>query len=38
MKTKEKEYAIIVKDVYKDFKQYYDKANTLKEKLLFYCL
>ncbi|HIT11816.1 MAG TPA: ABC transporter ATP-binding protein [Candidatus Pelethosoma merdigallinarum] len=36
MKTKEKEYAIIVKDVYKDFKQYYDKANTLKEKLLFW--
>ena len=36
MKPKEKEYAIIVKDVYKDFKQYYDKANTLKEKLLFW--
>ena len=36
MKTKEKEYAMIVKDVYKDFKQYYDKANTLKEKLLFW--
>ena len=36
IKTKEKEYAIIVKDVYKDFKQYYDKANTLKEKLLFW--
>lgn len=36
MKDQEKEYAIIVDDVYKDFKQYYDKANTLKERLLFW--
>ncbi len=36
MKTKEKELAIVVKDVYKDFKLFYDKANTLKEKLLFW--
>ena len=28
--------AIIVDDVYKDFKIYYDKANSLKEKLLFW--
>jgi len=27
---------IIVKDVYKDFKLFYDKANTLKEKILFF--
>ncbi|MBQ9181618.1 MAG: ABC transporter ATP-binding protein [Bacilli bacterium] len=33
---KEKEYAVIVDDVYKDFKQYYDKANSLKEKLIFW--
>ena len=30
------EKAIIVSHVYKDFCLYYDKANTLKEKLLFY--
>lgn len=36
MKDQDKEYAIIVDDVYKDFKQYYDKANTLKERLLFW--
>jgi ABC-type polysaccharide/polyol phosphate transport system ATPase subunit len=28
--------AIIVKNVYKDFKLFYDKANTLKEKILFF--
>ena len=28
--------AIIVKGVYKDFKLFYDKANTLKEKILFF--
>ncbi len=33
MKTK---YAIEVKDVTKKFKIYYDKSNTLKEKLLFW--
>jgi ABC-2 type transport system ATP-binding protein len=27
---------IIVKDVYKNFKLFYDKANTLKEKILFF--
>lgn len=27
--------AIVVKNVYKDFKLFYDKANTLKEKILF---
>jgi ABC-2 type transport system ATP-binding protein len=27
---------IIVKNVYKDFKLFYDKANTLKEKILFF--
>lgn len=30
------EYAICVKDVYKCFNVYLDKANTLKEKLLFF--
>ena len=29
------EYAICVKDVYKNFNVYLDKANTIKEKLLF---
>ena len=29
------EYAICVKDVYKSFNVYLDKANTIKEKLLF---
>ncbi len=33
---KEEEAAIVVSHVYKTFKQYYDKANTLKEKLLFF--
>lgn len=28
--------AIMVKSVYKDFKIYFDKANTLKEKILFF--
>lgn len=32
----EKEIAIKVTHVYKDFKLYYDKAHTLKEKLLFF--
>lgn len=32
----EKEWAIKVKNVHKDFKLYYDKANTLKEKILFF--
>ena len=31
-----KEYAICVKDVYKSFNVYLDKANTLKERLLFF--
>ena len=29
------QYAICVKDVYKNFNVYLDKANTIKEKLLF---
>ena len=29
------DYAICVKDVYKNFNVYLDKANTIKEKLLF---
>ena len=33
---KKSENAIIVEDVYKDFKVYYDKANSLKEKLIFW--
>ena len=33
---KKSENAIIVEDVYKDFKIYYDKANSLKEKLIFW--
>ena len=35
MKEDEKEYSIIVDDVYKTFNVYLDKANTIKEKLLF---
>ena len=31
----EKEYAIEVKNMSKNFNIYYDKANTLKEKLMF---
>ena len=34
MKEKE-EYSIIIDDVYKTFNVYLDKANTIKEKLLF---
>ena len=30
------EYSIIIEDVYKSFNVYYDKANTIKEKLLFF--
>ncbi len=33
---KKAEYAIQVKNVSKDFKIYYDKANTLKERLVFW--
>ena len=33
---KEKEYAIEVQDVYKTFDVYLDKANSLKEKMLFW--
>ena len=33
---KQEEYAIEVKDVYKTFDVYYDKANSIKEKLLFW--
>ena len=29
------EYSIIIENVYKSFNVYYDKANTIKEKLLF---
>lgn len=37
MKAKQKkDAAIVVKDVEKEFKLFYDKANTLKEKLLFW--
>lgn len=32
---KQEEYSIIVEDVYKTFNVYLDKANTIKEKLLF---
>ena len=31
----EEEYSIIVDNVYKTFNVYLDKANTIKEKLLF---
>jgi ABC-type polysaccharide/polyol phosphate transport system ATPase subunit len=33
---KNNQEAIVVKGVYKDFKLFYDKANTLKEKILFF--
>ena len=36
MKNKNNDVAIKVKDMTKEFKIYYDKANTLKEKLLFF--
>ena len=32
----EEEYAIEVQDVYKTFDVYLDKANSIKEKLLFW--
>ena len=35
MKEEQEEYSIIIKDVYKSFNVYYDKANTIKEKILF---
>ena len=35
MKEEQEESSIIVDDVYKSFNVYYDKANTMKEKLLF---
>ena len=35
MKEESEGYKIIVEDVYKTFKVYLDKANTIKEKLLF---
>ena len=35
MKEESEEYKIIVEDVYKTFNVYLDKANTIKEKLLF---
>ena len=34
--AKEEENRIVVDHVYKDFKIYMDKANSLKEKLLFW--
>ena len=36
MKNNEEEYAIEVQDVYKTFDVYLDKANSIKEKLLFW--
>ena len=35
MKENQDEYSIIVDNVYKTFNVYLDKANTIKEKLLF---
>lgn len=35
MKKETEEYSIIIDDVYKTFNVYLDKANTIKEKLLF---
>ena len=35
MKERTEEYSIIVENVYKTFNVYLDKANTMKEKLLF---
>ena len=35
MKKENEKYSIIVNDVYKTFNVYLDKANTVKEKLLF---
>lgn len=36
LKNQEEEYAIEVQDVYKTFNVYLDKANSLKEKMLFW--
>ncbi len=36
MSKEHKEIAIKVENVYKDFKLFYDKANTLKERILFF--
>lgn len=36
MKNKVNEKAIVVKDVHKYFKVYYDRANTLKERVIFW--
>ena len=36
MKEKQEEYSIVVNHVYKTFKVYMDKANSLKEKVLFW--
>lgn len=36
MKEKTEEYSIIVENVYKSFNIYMDKANSLKEKILFW--
>ena len=35
MKERTEEYSIIVENVYKTFNVYLDKANTIKEKILF---
>ena len=35
MKKNNEEYSIVVDNVYKTFNVYLDKANTIKEKLLF---
>ena len=34
--SNDNEYAIVAQDIYKSFDVYYDKTNTLKEKLLFW--
>lgn len=35
MKQEQEDYSVIIDNVYKSFNVYYDKANTVKEKLLF---
>lgn len=35
MKEEQEDYSVIIDNVYKSFNVYYDKANTIKEKLLF---
>ncbi len=35
MKEDQEEYSIVIEDVYKTFNVYLDKANTIKEKILF---